>query len=357
MIVRYYQELLNHFTRMVQDRDSAADIVQEAYARVLAQCQDIAQPRALLYHTARNLVIDRHRRSVARGELEPVADGGEAMANVPAPAAWEPETALASAQAVDAMLQAIEDLPPRCREAFILHRFDGLPHAEVAGRMGISRKTVEQHIALAMAACRRCKAELDAPARHGVDRGANVSRGRRAIVAGAGLALVLPGGLAGWVWWQPLAGSTHATAEGDHGDTMLADGSRLQLAPASRAAFALYRTRREAELAHGQARFEVSRDPARPFTVLAGALRITVVGTRFSVHRTAGPHGGVRVAVEEGHVRVARSGWFAGPAVDLVAGQAVGSDAGGALGAVSALRAAKNRKQPQDERIEFLDHS
>jgi len=167
MIARYYQELLSHFTRAVRDRDSAADIVQEAYARVLAQGEDkpIAQPRALLYHTARNLVIDRHRRSVARGEADLMADAGEEMERLAGPAAFEPDTALASAQAVDALVQAIEDLPPRCREAFVLHRFDGLPHAEVAERMGISRKMVEQHIKLAMIACRRCKERLDDPGR------------------------------------------------------------------------------------------------------------------------------------------------------------------------------------------------
>jgi RNA polymerase sigma factor (sigma-70 family) len=69
------------------------------------------------------------------------------------------------------LLQAIEDLPLRCREAFILHRFDGLPHVEVAERMGISCKMVEQHIKLAMTACRRCKARLDAPG-HGTAEGA-----------------------------------------------------------------------------------------------------------------------------------------------------------------------------------------
>lgn len=166
MIARYYQELLSHFTRAVRDRDSAADIVQEAYARVLAQGEDkIAQPRALLYHTARNLVIDRHRRSATRSETERMADVADELDNLPGPAAYEPDAALASAQAVDALVRTIEELPPRCREAFILHRFDGLPHAEVAQRMGISRKMVEQHIKVAMIACRRCKERLDDPGR------------------------------------------------------------------------------------------------------------------------------------------------------------------------------------------------
>lgn len=156
----------------------------------------------------------------------------------------------------------------------------------------------------------------------------------------AGVALVLACGVAGVLWWQPVASSLHATAPGQRLDTMLADGSRLQLAPASRAAVELYRARREIALAAGQARFEISKDPGRPLTVQAGALRITVVGTRFTVRHGAGPHGGVRVAVEEGHVRVVRTGWlpWSGSSVDLVAGQAIGSDADGGLGAVSAVR-------------------
>lgn len=162
MIARYYQELLNYFARVVKDRDSAADIVQEAYARVLALQSDkeVSQPRALLYHTARNLVIDRYRRNEVRGEEVSAAEELDGLAASPA---CEPETAASSAQAVAAFLNAIDGLPLRCREAFILHRFDGLSHAEVAVRMGISRKMVEQHIKNAMDVCRRCKAQLDAP--------------------------------------------------------------------------------------------------------------------------------------------------------------------------------------------------
>lgn len=56
----------------------------------------------------------------------------------------------------------------------------------------------------------------------------------------------------------------------------------------------------------GQAVFSIKGDPSRPFDVLAGPLRITVVGTRSSVRFTPGIRGeeGVQVAVEEGRVRV-----------------------------------------------------
>lgn len=165
VLERYYQELLNFCSRTARNRDAAADVVQESYARVLAvqhSGQPVPEPRALLYRTARNLQIDQHRRSEVRGEaLQPDEEALSAeLDSLAAPRACEPDTAAESAQAVSALLGTIDALPLRCREAFILHKFDGLPHAEVAERMGISRKMVEQHIKLAMEACRRCTGDL-----------------------------------------------------------------------------------------------------------------------------------------------------------------------------------------------------
>jgi RNA polymerase sigma-70 factor (ECF subfamily) len=49
------------------------------------------------------------------------------------------------------LLQAIADLPPRRREAFVLNRIEGLTYDEVAERMGISRNTVITQIVAALA--------------------------------------------------------------------------------------------------------------------------------------------------------------------------------------------------------------
>lgn len=162
MVTPYYQELLNYFARMVRSRDSAADLVHEAYVRVLAlqqAGQAVHQPRALLYRTARNLLIDQHRRHVVRSVPHAVDDTPlPDVAELPAPPRDEPEVAATSAQGVASLIATIDALPLRCREAFILHKFDGLSQAEVAAQMGISRKMVEQHIQRAMVACRQCRA-------------------------------------------------------------------------------------------------------------------------------------------------------------------------------------------------------
>lgn len=52
------------------------------------------------------------------------------------------------------MLAAIEALPRRRRDAFVLHRFEGLNYKEIALRMGTSPRVVEHYVRMAMLACR-----------------------------------------------------------------------------------------------------------------------------------------------------------------------------------------------------------
>ncbi|HMN81086.1 MAG TPA: sigma-70 family RNA polymerase sigma factor [Burkholderiaceae bacterium] len=169
MVVRYYRELLSFLSRSVQDRELAADLTQESYLRLLSFQEKgtaVAEPRGFLYRTARNLVTDRYRSQAARGASQAIdrdADElpDESLAALQAPAATEPQAAASSTQFVNAMVAVIDGLPARCREAFILHKFDGLTQVQVAAEMGISVKMVERHIKIALQACRRCQAELE----------------------------------------------------------------------------------------------------------------------------------------------------------------------------------------------------
>lgn len=177
MFERYYRELLNFLALKVRDRDTAADLAQESFARLYAAQRAgaaVRDPRALLYRTARNLLTDGYRRASARqagdgrapdGAIEPDAQAG--------PAALEPETAIAARQRFEAIAEVVDGLPPRCREAFILVKFDGLTHAETAQRMGIAVKTVEMQVQIALRACWERQEALD-----GAAPGASVRTGR-----------------------------------------------------------------------------------------------------------------------------------------------------------------------------------
>lgn len=169
MVTRYYRELLSFLSRKVSDRATAADLVQESYVRLFAaqQAESVMRdPRALLYKTARNLVIDQGRRGDVRARFAAPQDDliSDAPDDTLGPVAFEPDTALQSQQMVNAVLATIDGLPTRCRQAFILHKFDGLTHAEVAARMGVSVKMVEQHVRHAVEACKRSRDAIN----HGV---------------------------------------------------------------------------------------------------------------------------------------------------------------------------------------------
>lgn len=152
-------------------------------------------------------------------------------------------------------------------------------------------------------------------------------------LAGAAVACAVLAG--GWQYWlhQPLYSASFASARGEQLTVELPDGSTLRLDTATRADVTLYRQRREVRMPEGQALFAVAPDKTRPFEVLAGPMRVTVLGTRFSVRHThSGLYGdGASVQVEHGRVRVAGSG----TTLELTAGQAVRSDAAGKLDALT----------------------
>ncbi|MFM2087156.1 MAG: hypothetical protein RLZZ237_2025 [Pseudomonadota bacterium] len=170
MLAHYYQELLNFCWRNLRNREAAADLVQESYLRVLGAEENarqggghaVREPRALLYHTARNLMIDNHRRAALR--QHDALDALPETAHPSAPQHLQPEQALEGSQDWRACVDAIDALPPRCRDAFVLHIFEELPHAQIAARMGISVSMVEKHIARGMLSCQKQLQSLRVPA-------------------------------------------------------------------------------------------------------------------------------------------------------------------------------------------------
>ncbi|HVI33750.1 FecR family protein [Phenylobacterium sp.] len=98
-----------------------------------------------------------------------------------------------------------------------------------------------------------------------------------------------------------LAAPAYDTGVGEQRLVVLEDGSRVRLNTDSRVRIRFHDDRRRVELVRGQAFFEVAHDPARPFTVDAGAADVRALGTRFDVRRLDGT---VQVTLVEGSVRV-----------------------------------------------------
>ncbi|MEO5955209.1 MAG: sigma-70 family RNA polymerase sigma factor [Nitrospiraceae bacterium] len=150
---QYYGELLRFLTAKLGCREQAADVVQDTFLRVrgLNDLAGIAQPRAFLYKTALNLSVDLFRRQRIRGERMTQLDMTEGLPS----AVPRQDDAVEAKERVQLLQDAIAELPPKCRQVFLLHKFMELSHAEISGRLGISKNMVEKHVMKAMTHCRR----------------------------------------------------------------------------------------------------------------------------------------------------------------------------------------------------------
>lgn len=142
------------------------DLAQDTYVRLLSSVEggnaQVGDPVRYLFGIARNLLIDRFRsRRTEERVLDRTTDFDHA-AELAEAAAPDPERALLAKEALARALAEIDRLPPRCGQAFRMHRFDELAYAEIARRMGISVSAVEKHIADAVLRLRRAAREESA---------------------------------------------------------------------------------------------------------------------------------------------------------------------------------------------------
>lgn len=157
-----YQRLLRFVRRRLGASDEAADVVQDAYVR-LAQAsrrQDIADEQAFLKTTAVNLLRDRGRRATVRG---PAIYTDERALAIPADQPL-PDAVLAARQQMAVLERALAELPSKRRTALVWYRFDNIPQAVIAERLGISVSMVEKHVRLGLEHCQRRLAEANGDA-------------------------------------------------------------------------------------------------------------------------------------------------------------------------------------------------
>lgn len=159
LIEHYDEELRRVMTRRCGCIDTAADIVQETYQRLLngGLWQKAENPRALAHRIAANLATDHERRNAVRARY---IDQDDALPDWVAESDHtQPDRILASRQRLDQLSGLVDKLPPKCRTVFIMRKIDDLSHAEIAERLGISRNMVEKHLRNALLALQQIDQE------------------------------------------------------------------------------------------------------------------------------------------------------------------------------------------------------
>lgn len=132
--------LRRYVRRLVRSKDSAEEIVQEAFLRTYEKGTSVQTPRAFLFTTAHNLAADRSRRERTAIEAGDFAEPGTARAGLPL------DDVLLADESSRILKQAIELLPPQRQAALTLKVFHGYSYKEIGAILGISWRTVERHI-------------------------------------------------------------------------------------------------------------------------------------------------------------------------------------------------------------------
>jgi RNA polymerase sigma-70 factor (ECF subfamily) len=148
------EALLRFFTARLGSPAAAEDLVQDIYVKLCTLDSETAvmNEAAFLYRLGSNLMLDRlrqQRRAAARDAdwrdaNVTVVVGLEVSDELPA------DERVAGRQRLAALLRAIEALPPAHRQAFRLHKLEGMSQVDTAQAMGVSLSSVEKYLRAAL---------------------------------------------------------------------------------------------------------------------------------------------------------------------------------------------------------------
>ena len=143
-ILAHEDALVRYLHRVWPDHHEVVDLRQEIYVRIYEAAGKARphSPRYFLFTTARHLLTDRLRRQ----RIVAIDSVGDVDALNVLIEEISPEHRTSAHQELRRLADAINDLPPKCREVVWLRRVDEISQREVAARLGITEKTVEKHV-------------------------------------------------------------------------------------------------------------------------------------------------------------------------------------------------------------------
>lgn len=145
VVVRERSRLGNFIRKRVGDPAEAEDILQDVFYEFVEEYrlpESIEQASAWLFRVARNRIIDRFRKK-KEVSLNKAVDDEEYRLDLvlPSPEAG-PEAEYARAVLLDALREALDELPDEQREVFVAHELDGRSFKELAAQSGVSINTL-----------------------------------------------------------------------------------------------------------------------------------------------------------------------------------------------------------------------
>lgn len=147
-----YAELVEHLRGRFGDKNFAREVIHDVCVRMLEKppSEPVHTPMAFLRHIATHLAIDRRRSQRAQAEVIALDDDANDAGHTQRTSTYSmPELAVAFNQRQATLVKAVQSLPPRSQDVFILTQLYHMPQAAVAEQLGISRGMVARHLARA----------------------------------------------------------------------------------------------------------------------------------------------------------------------------------------------------------------
>ncbi len=145
----YFSSLCYFAQKYTVDLDSAREIVHSVFVAIWEKREsfDFGQPAksylfTAVYNRSLNFLRDK-KKFTDTDDTDFLLERGEA----------DPDY-MAEAELEGRIWKVIDRLPEKCREIFIMNRFDGKKYAEIASMLNISVKTVETQMTKALKALR-----------------------------------------------------------------------------------------------------------------------------------------------------------------------------------------------------------
>lgn len=147
----YYPKAKTFLEQMISSSDDAKDIAQNIFVKIWLQrsvLSDVKSFGAYLYTIARNAAIDYGRTKKIKIPLEDMDSGLEI-------GKWHSESEYFAKEIQIRIASAIAKQPEKRRQVFIMSRMEGKSNGEIAQLLGISKRTVENHLNLVLKELRK----------------------------------------------------------------------------------------------------------------------------------------------------------------------------------------------------------
>ncbi len=158
LLVRHRKPLYNFILRFLGDKETAEDLLQEAFMRVIKGAEAYkrqAKFTTWLYTIARNLCVDQTRRRKHRkhASLDAPLDAGEesgSLLDVIPSKEMASDRKSVNKQLHETMQRAIAGLSEEQREVFLMREFLDMPFKQIADVVGVPENTVKSRMRYAL---------------------------------------------------------------------------------------------------------------------------------------------------------------------------------------------------------------